>query len=48
MTKMTTSGSRLDTREVVVVGDGGNDENDHLQLAFECKGGGVVAGSRNG
>ena len=48
MTKMTISGSRLDAREVVVVADGGNDENDHLQLAFEREGGGVVAGDRNG
>ena len=48
MTKMMISGSRLDMREVVVVADGGNDENDDLQLAFEHEGGGVVAGSRNG
>jgi len=45
MTKMTTSGSRLDAREVVVVADG---QKNHLQLAFEHEGGGVVAGRRNG
>ena len=48
MTKMTISGSRLDAREEEVVADGGNNENDHLQLAFEHEGGGVAAGSRNG
>jgi len=40
MPKITTSGSRLDAREVVVVGDGRNTEKNHLQLAFKCEGGG--------
>jgi len=38
--KKTTSSSRLDAREVVVVADGRNSRKNHLQLAFECKGGG--------
>ena len=45
--KITTSSSRLDAREVVVVADGRNDEKNHLQLAFEREGGGVVAGGRH-
>ena len=40
MPKITTSSSRLDAREVVVVGDGRNAEKNHLQLAFKCEGGG--------
>ena len=40
MPKITTSGSRLNVREEVVLGDGRNIESNHLQLAFGCKGGG--------
>jgi len=40
-TKMTTSGSYLDAREVVVVGDGLKErKKNHLWLAFGCEGGG--------
>ena len=44
--KNTTSSSHLDAREVVVVADSQNIENNHLQLAFEHKEGGVVAGGQ--
>ena len=43
--KRTTSGLRLDAREVVVGQTRRNDEMNHLQLAFECEGGGG-SGSR--
>jgi len=38
--KRTTSGSHLNAREVVVVGDGRNAKNNHLRLAFKREGGG--------
>jgi len=40
MPKITTSGSCLNAREEVVLGDGRNIESNHLQLAFGRKGGG--------
>jgi len=39
-TKWTTSGSRLNVREVVVGQMRRNNEKNHLRLAFGCKGGG--------
>jgi hypothetical protein len=44
MMKETTSSSRLDAREVVVVVDGQNSRKNHLQLAFEREGGGGGGG----
>jgi len=38
--KRAISGLHLNAREVVVVGDGQNAENNHLRLAFKCEGGG--------
>ena len=36
----TTTSSHLNAREVVVVTDGRNSQRNHLQLTFECEGGG--------
>jgi len=38
--KITTSTSRLDAREVVVVGEVSEGRKNHLRLAFGCEGGG--------
>jgi len=40
MPKITTSGSCLDVREVVVVGDGRNIKSNHLWLVFGHEGNG--------
>ena len=44
MPKITTSGSHLNVREEVVLGDGRNIESNHLQLAFGREGGGSDGG----